>query len=399
MMTLPGYKELTKEKEIITFLEPNNIYISLKDGDKLKEIKIDDYINKHEIIGERKNGLSFHSSVSGTIEKITDNYICIKNDQKEKSSIEEKSNMPVTKQKFVKLLKEKGISGMGGTGFPTYIKYNTDGIKYLVVNAVECEPYITADYKLTIIKAKEIIKILYDLIEIIKLKKVVIGVKKTNLEMIKELEKHIKNDKIEIKIVDNAYPMGYERLLIKKALNISYQRLPKEKGIVVNNINTIYSIYEMLYLNKPVTERIVTITGDIENTTNVLVKVGTKVKDILEKLKIKVEDKCIIMGGPMMGDVISDDEIITSYTNSILIKEVNNNASEECLRCGKCDFICPVNLSPVLIKDNHNDKEEILKLKVDRCCECGLCSYICPSKIKVREYVRKAKELLKEENK
>jgi len=230
----------------------------------------------------------------------------------------------------------------------------------------------------------------------------IIGVKKTNKSLIDKINNYIGTyDKIKLNLVPNIYPMGWEKTLIKTIKNVSYKNLPIEKNIVVNNISTIYSIYEALKYHKCLTERIVTFSGKmLDNPQNILLKVGTSVQDVLNDiLKVKNDNYVMVAGGPMMGKIIEGkDLVVSSNMNCVLLLEkIENIISEEFLRCGKCSQVCPALLTPVLIKDYVDNCDMLKSLEVNRCVECGLCSYVCPAKIDVREFVRSAKQNLRKE--
>ena len=418
---LNNHKELSRDSFTI-YNKPKYIYIPLMVGnntDITVLVKKDDYVCKGETIAHSKGSMSIplHSPISGTVigfeEKLSHNAamvkcIVIENDFKER--VEEKPDIKenisnYSKEEFIETLKNAGIIGMGGAGFPTYVKYQTEkNIKTLIVNAVECEPYITADYALGIQKAEQILEAIDAILEIHKIEKAIIAVKKNNTKLIRTLQKRIGTYvKIKIVTVPNRYPMGWERLLIEQVTGKTYDRLPIEIGVVVNNLSTIYAIYEALKLQKPLIERIVTITGDmLKQPTNVLVKLGTPAHEVIEAIGGMKRNKDIICiaGGPMMGVALPSDEvIITADMNALVIlKEREDETEKTCMRCGKCVQVCPARIEPVLIKDACEEKESLKTLNVNRCCECGLCSYICPAKIKVREYVKKAKETLRKDD-
>lgn len=418
---LLGHKELTKNKKLGVCNKPKYVYIPLisqNDTNITILVKKGDYVYKGSHIGKRKGNLRIPiiSSVSGTvIDFVTKTYhngdqvkcVQIENDFKEKyedNRMTRKERVKLSKDEFINLLHDNAVIGMGGAGFPTYIKYNTnEKIKTLLVNAVECEPFITADYALIKEHPEELLESMDMIMEINHIESGIIAIKKTNTELIEILNNYI-GTYLHIKIVEvpNLYPMGWERALIKEVLKEEYNKLPIEKGIVVNNISTIYAIYEALKFNRPLTERIVTFTGfGLNEPQNVLVKIGMEAKEVLSSLKVKENDVLFVAGGPMMGECIPDDNlVISSDLNCILVLPFEKTAPTlECLRCGKCVQVCPAKLSPVLIKDNVNNIERLKELEINRCIECGLCSYICPSKILVREFVRKAKEnVRKEEN-
>lgn len=411
-------KEISKDHFMI-YNKPKYIYIPLimgNDTDLTVLVKKDDYVCKGEPVARRKGNLliPIHSSVSGTVidfeEKLyqNGNYVkCIKieNDFKERTVEKEarKDISKISKEEFLTTIKDAGIVGMGGAGFPTYIKYQVDSIKTLIINAVECEPYITADYALGIQKAEEILETIDAIMEINHISKAVIAMKKNNTNLINTFETLIGTyANIELVTVPNRYPFGWEKALVEYVTKESYQRLPIEVGVVVNNISTIYAIYQALKFNKPLMERIITITGDmIKQPTNVLVKIGTPTSELVEAIggMKRNKDVVCIAGGPMMGESLPNhDMIVTATTNTLIIlKEKPDWIEQTCMRCGKCVQVCPAGIAPVLIKDAYLEKEALQDLQVNKCVECGLCSYICPAKIKVREYVRRAKKTLREE--
>lgn len=412
-------KDLSKYNKINKFLEPKYVYIPLVSGsDKNITIvaKKGDYVYKGSIVGKSKGNfrIPIHSSVSGIVAGYEEkSYLdgtkvkCIKieNDFKEQSISSKETTRKISKyskEEFIKILQDCGVIGMGGAGFPTYIKYNTDKkIDTLIVNAVECEPYITADYVLTENKMEELLEAIDAVIEINGIKEGIIAIKKSNNNLIKKFSNYLGTyPKIKVVGVNNIYPAGWERSLITKVKGVDYHSLPLEKGIVVNNISTMYAIYEALKYNRPLVERIVTFTGEnLKNPQNVLVKIGTPATDVISYLGGTNNDNyLLIAGGPMMGNDIDDKNlVITPNLNCVLLKEPLDEEIVNCMRCGKCIEVCPAHLSPVLIKDNLNNLNKICKLKAKRCIGCGLCSYVCPSKIKLRELVSEAKKRINSE--
>lgn len=409
-------KHKLTDDELIIYNKPKKVYIPLVSGDDT-DITIlvnkGEYVYKGSIVGKRKGDfrIPIHSSVSGTVldfeEKTCFNgkkvkCVVIENDFKEK--IEQKVSVKrsinkYSKDEFIELLKENGIIGLGGAGFPTYVKYEPKKIKTLIVNAVECEPYITADYILAKQKCEELLETIDAILEINKINEAIIAIKKENVELKQIFDNFIGTYlKIKIKVVSNNYPMGWERILIKEVTGKSYDNLPIEQGVVVNNISTIYAIYEALKYNKPLMERYITFSGEnLNQPHNVLVKVGTPVLEILKQLGIK-GNSIVVAGGPMMG-VEADDLVISANMNCVLALENNPTISTDCIECGKCVEVCPVKLSPVLIMKCKIKKEKDIKKLIDlhpeKCIECGLCSYICPAKLFVREKVKEAKNIVR----
>ncbi|MDD3187096.1 MAG: RnfABCDGE type electron transport complex subunit C [Bacilli bacterium] len=411
-LKLSGYKKAAKDKLISIYNKPKYVYIPLincNDVDITVLVKKGDYVLKGAHVGKRKGKIKFPiiSTVSGTvIDFVNMPYLngeevkCVKieNDFKEKS-IENKVVNKIDKKTFLNILQDNSILGMGGAGFPTYIKYSTEKINKLLINAVECEPYITADYVLLKEHTEEILEAIDMIMDINKIDEAFIAVKKTNIELLKVLNNYIGTYlKIKIKEVPNLYPIGWERSLIKEIYNTSYDKFPTEKNIVVNNVSTIFAIYEALKYNKPLTERVVTFTGNIvKKPKNILVKVGSTATDVIKEMlgKEKLKDFNLIAGGPMMGTLSDNDLVITSNLTCVLIMDKQFERGTECMKCGKCVDVCPVKLTPVLIKNSLNNMERLKELQADRCMECGLCSYICPAKLPIREYVKEAKDKIK----
>ena len=415
---LPKYKKQTLEHALSKYMRPKFVYIPLISGGDTNITELvqkGDYVNKGSIVARRKGTFKIPlvSSVSGTVVGFEEHLCytgkmvkCIKieNDFKD-SELNIKKNRKlsnISKKEFIELIKEKGIIGMGGAGFPTYAKYDSKRkINVLIVNAVECEPYITADQILSLNFSEEILEAIDAILEINEIEEAYIAVKNTNQALIDELNNHIGTyPKIKLALLDDIYPMGWERMIVKKIMNEDYDLLPIELGVVINNISTIYAIYGALKFNRALTERTVTFAGDmLKVPQNVVVKVGTPVKEVIESIEgcKNKKDLLFVAGGPMMGFAMpSDDLIVTPNLNCILVLKKKEEKAISCIRCGKCVSVCPVMLSPVLIKDNPNNIPELKKLHVEKCIECGSCSYICPSGLSIRECVKLAKEKIKD---
>lgn len=411
-MKFRNLKKIKELKTITTFLKPKKVYIPLISQDDKNItllVKKGDYVFKGSIIGKRKGNLriSIHSSVSGIVVGFSEHtYLSgqkvkcveIENDYKEKEETRKTTKRILnkyTKEEFINLLRDCGIVGLD-SGFPTYVKYQNN-INTLIVNSVNDEPYVTCNQALFRTKCEEILEAIDSIMDICSIEECFIAIKKDNIELKKILDNHI-GTYLKIKVVEvcNDYASGWERNLVKKIKHETYKKYPTEKSIVVNNVSTIYAIYEALKYNKALTDRVITITGDgISKSQNILVKNGTLVSEIIESIGGMKKYKKInfIAGGLMMGNSLpSDDLVVTSNLNSVFVIKECNNSIEECIRCGKCVEVCPVKLSPILIKDNINNPKKLEKLKANRCINCGLCSYICPAKINVRDYVKEAKK-------
>jgi electron transport complex protein RnfC len=416
---IPTRKKMSIKEKIGVYNKMKYVYIPLISGNDTNitvSVKKGDYVYKGTIIGKRKGNfrIPIHSSVSGTVidyeEKYTSNgkkvrCVVIENDFLDAIEKEYENNeiTKYTKKEFLKTIQDCGIVGLGGSGFPTYIKYNIDKkINTLIINAVECEPYITADFVLFREKCEEILETIDAIREINNIDEAIIAIKNTNTELKEMIDNYI-GTYLKLKVVEvpNIYPMGWEKSLVKYIKKTDYSRLPMEKGIIVNNVSTVYAIYEALKYKKPLTERIVTFTGEnLKRPQNVMVKIGTSAREVIKKVGgLNNKEVTYVAGGPMMGiEVPTDDIIINSNDNCILVlNNIKEIKAQACIRCGKCVENCPAKLSPVLIGETLKNTKKLKKLEPDRCIECGLCSYICPAKLNVREKVRLAKEKLRKE--
>ncbi len=399
--------------KIYEYIKPQLIYVPLenKSGITYKHlVKQGDYVYKGDTIAINESiDFPIHCSVSGYVingtKKIMNNgkkikCVAIENDFKEKyrEKIGSKRNLAnYTKKEFIDLLKNSGITGLGGSDFPTFLKYNTDKpINYLLVNGVECEPYISCDKAVMYNYFEEILECVDSILEIMKIKKAYIVVKENNAEAIEDFKKHIGTyPNIKLAAMPDMYPAGWERNIVEEIIGKKYKNYPTEIGVIVSNVSTIYAIYEMLKYNRPLTERIITITGPgIKKKANVKVKIGALMSDIIENIEgyNELKNPLFIAGGPMMGKSLpTDDLVVTKDLNCVLVIDEVENTTLPCINCGKCLEVCPARIMPALIMKNCQNKEKLKNLKPEKCIECGLCSYICPSKIEVREYVRIAK--------
>ena len=418
-LRIPTRKTMSIKEKIGVYNKMKYVYIPLISGNDTNitvSVKKGDYVYKGSIVGKRKGNfrIPIHSSVSGTVIDYEEKYVSngkkvkcvvIENDFLDALEKEYENNdiTKYTKKEFLKTLQDCGIVGLGGSGFPTYVKYNIDKkIHTLIINAVECEPYITSDFVLFREKCEEILETIDAIREINGIDEAIIAIKNYNTELKEIIDNYI-GTYLKLKVVEvpNLYPMGWEKNLVKYIKKTDYSKLPMEKGIIVNNVSTIYAIYEALKYKKPLTERIVTFTGEnLKRPQNVMVKIGTPAKEVIKKVGgLNKKEVTYVAGGPMMGiEVPNDDIIINCNDNCILVlNNIKESIEQTCMRCGKCVENCPAKLSPVLIGEVLNNIDKLKKLEPNRCVECGLCSYICPAKINVREKIRLAKEKLRKE--
>ena len=279
-------------------------------------------------------------------------------------------------------------------------------IDWLIVNGVECEPYLTADHRLMLEKAEEIVVGVQILMKALNLKNAVIGIENNKKDAIKLLKAAVKKDlRIKIAALQVKYPQGGEKQLVKAILNreVPKNGLPLDVGVIVHNVGTIFAIYEAIQYQKPLMERVVTVTGKhMVNPSNFWVKIGTPIKDLIAEVGGLPEGtRKLVNGGPMMGKAIKNTDVpVTKGTSGILViaeDESSRGEQKNCIRCGECVFVCPMGLEPHLLM-NLSEKgifEKASDEDIMTCIECGSCSYVCPSHRPLLDYIRFGKSIVK----
>lgn len=421
-------KNLTGLLPAVRYTQPKYVYIAMGNArcpNAELYIKEGDHVFYSQVIGIRHAAFfdqPIHATCSGTFVglekhyhrngKLTD-FIKIENDGLDTIDPTLKMRTPeeisaLTKDDMVEILKNCACVGLGGSSFPTYIKFQTDKpINMILVNGIECEPYITADHRLMLEYPYRVCEGLLYVMQAFGCKHAKICIKskyKDIKRVYKQVLKEYEGSGIELCCVGNYYPQGWEVEMIKNATGIQLKpgELPSNRGILNFNVSTMVGIYKAIKYNMAVNKRFVTVTGDgINYPKNFRVRVGTSIKDLIPLCggyKDPEKEKVFIMGGPMMGvSVPSDDIIVTKTVTSIIILNKTDYKEEPCVRCGSCVLSCPVHLEPVQIMNAVKtlDKPRIKMLNPLRCIECGLCSYTCTSKIPVTDYIRKAKIIAK----
>ncbi|MBH0030291.1 electron transport complex subunit RsxC [Pseudoalteromonas sp. SWYJZ98] len=321
-----------------------------------------------------------------------------------------KNPAELSHDELINIIHQAGISGMGGAGFPTYVKADTkQPIEFLIVNAVECEPYITADDVLMREHAKEVIQGIEIMQQLLNPTLCIVGIEDNKPEAIaamKQAAEH--NSKIIIQTVPTIYPSGGEKQLIKLLTNreVPSIGIPADIGILVHNTGTLFAVQQAVYEGKPLIERIVTVTGNtIHKPGNVWALLGTEIKHLLDCQGFSpVPQQSVVMGGPMMGFTLPTVRIgIVKTTNCILApdhKELAEPGPEKaCIRCSACADACPASLLPQQLQWFAKSKEydKLQEHNLFDCIECGACAYVCPSEIPLVQYYRIAKVEIKEQ--
>ncbi len=307
-----------------------------------------------------------------------------------------------TKEDIVAAIKEAGIVGMGGAGFPTFIKYQgVKNIDYVLINGAECEPFLTTDYLSMQLEAKEMIQGAMLLRKACDAKEVVIAFKVHKNAVKEAMDACIScHPGVRYVEVPDVYPMGWEKALIKEVFNRTYEKLPAEAGVIVNNTQTAVAVYRALVKGEVLTHRLVCVSGDgVKNSGNVLVPLGTLAKEVVEFMGGYADEEVVLLpGGPMTAKAAEEDGFpIQPAIGGLTILKNKLHHEVPCLRCGSCTMHCPAFLQPVEIMDalERKDEARLAKLNTMKCVECGLCATVCPSKIDVSENVKRAKRYLK----
>ncbi len=412
---LDGQKGLTKDKPITSIEAPDVVYVPLVVGAAIDfdvHVAEGDYVSVGTKLATRKSMyVPLYSPVSGVVKGIEkrmhaskrlQQHIVIENDHKYESvkAVEVANPDSMTQEEVFNAIKELGLMGLGGSGFPTYIKYsNPSNIETILINGVECEPFITSDH----VTMKRDAKALFDgvsfLMKAANAKNAIIAIKEHKPDLMEILVEEAKNYK-DIKPVEvpDRYPMGWERTLVETVFKKGFDKLPSEVGVIVNNSSTAIALSKGIRNGEAITKRVVTFSGNgLKDPQNVEVCVGTPVNYIVEKIGGYIDEECdgfVLGGGPMMGQAVTNDLfVITPYSNAITVLKKESPKTLPCLKCGECTLHCPAHLQPVRIMQGEKaaNVELLNKLEVERCVGCGMCTYICPSKIEVTDMVAKAK--------
>ena len=310
----------------------------------------------------------------------------------------------LNKDEIRNLVKEAGIVGLGGAGFPIDIKLtpkDDSKIDYVIVNGAECEPYLTSDYRMMLEEPEKIIGGLKIILRLFENAKGIIAVEDNKPEAIRILqEMAAKEDRIEVRELKTKYPQGGERQLVYATTGrkLNSKKLPADVGCVVDNIDTVISIYMAVAKNTPLIRRIITVTGDaIKKPQNFNVAIGINYMELIEGAGgFTDKPEKVISGGPMMGNAIYSLNVpVTKVTSALTVFLKDAAAVEEapCIRCGKCVKVCPLQLMPLQLAamSNRNDEEGFVKMDGMECCGCGCCSYICPAKRSLSQSIMQAR--------
>ena len=419
----PEYK-LTKGVPIKLLPIPKSVIIPLSQNLGAGSTPIvakGDNVKTGQIIASATGFVSsnIHSSVSGVVSKI-DTVIDVSGYRQSAIFIDVQGDewletidqspdliteIKLTSEQIIEKCKESGIVGLGGATFPSHVKLSVPKDKKcdtLIINGVECEPYLTSDHRLMLEKGEETLVGITILMKALNVEKALVGIENNKpdaIEHLKELSKRFSG--ISIHGLTVKYPQGAEKQLIKTLTNreVPSGKLPIETGAVVHNIATAYAVYEAVQKNKPLFERIVTITGkSLSNPGNYLVRIGSSVSSLIEAAGGLPDDTDkVVSGGPMMGKAIQNTSVpVVKGMSGIILFPASESTREEnepCIRCAKCISVCPMGLEPHFLATASMKAmfEQTENERITDCVECGSCSYTCPAHRPLLDYIRLGK--------
>lgn len=418
-------KELSKDHPIEKYLPKGDLVYPLSQhigAPSVPCVKKGDTVLAGQKIADAGGFVSvpLHASVSGTFKGIEKRLnatgsmvdcIVIENDQQyQETEFQEARLEDLTKEEILNRIKEGGVVGMGGAGFPTHVKLapkDPSKIEYVLVNGAECEPYITSDYRRMIEEPEKVVKGLQVILTLFDSAKGYICIEDNKPDCIAKMKELVKDiDRIEVKEMMTKYPQGGERTLIYAATGreINSTMLPADVGCVVDNVETVISVYKAVILGRPVNSRVVTVTGDgIKEPKNLLVLAGTDMSELVDAaggLKAKIAKA--ISGGPMMGFALYDLHVPCTKTTSAFLFLEHDAVSEAqeiqtaCINCGRCVSVCPGHVLPARLAKlaERGDMAGFEALDGMECCECGCCSYICPAKRPLTQSIKSMRKMV-----
>lgn len=417
-------KNLTCNKEVKRIEDPEYVILPMRQhiGAPCNPlVKVGDYVYEGQKIGDNEGlCVPVHASVSGTVTAIEPmehpgggkvTAVVIKNDFKNAlyegiHPFEHPEHM--TAMELFNVIHEAGIVGMGGAAFPTDVKAvsSLEKIDTLIVNACECEPYITADDMLMRKYPERVFGGIGYLAEALSPAHVVLAVEDNKTEAIEVLKEYVeKNPQIRLQVLPTRYPQGAEKQLIKVVTGreVPPGKLPAEVSCAVFNVSTAAAVYLAIHTGRPLTRRIVTVTGEgVKEPQNYIVPIGTPFSNLIDAAGgLKEGADRVIAGGPMMGLAQSSAEVpVIKATGSVLcLPAAEKKKNPTCIRCGKCVEACPMHLQPLYLYryEQAGDTKMLNKLNVVDCMECGCCAYVCPGHLPLTEHFRSAKRALREE--
>ena len=416
-------KELSKNSPVVKYLPKGDMVYPLSQhigAPAAAIVQKGDHVLAGQKIADAAGFVSspIHSSVSGTVKGIEPrltatgsmvNSIIIENDQQYESVEFTPARLEdLSKEEILARIKEGGVVGMGGAGFPTQVKLapkEPDKIDHILVNGAECEPYLTSDYRRMLDDSEKLIEGLRVMLKLFDNAKGYICIEDNKPDCIAKLKEMVKDiPRIEVAELMTKYPQGGERFLIKAVTDreINSAMLPADAGCIVDNVETLIGIHNAVIKGKPLMERVVTVSGDaVEKPGNFMAPFGINHRELVEAAGgLKAEPQKLISGGPMMGFAMFDYHVpVTKTTSALLVltkDEVSRSRATACINCGRCVSECPEHLLPTKLATfaEHRKEEAFVKYNGMECCECGCCSYVCPAKRPLVQEIRSMRKMV-----
>lgn len=420
-----GFKTLTNDRPVKKAFIPKKVVLPLSQHTGLPSepvVEIGEMVRVGQVIARHSGYISasLHASISGKVSSIAysptptqPRALSIKIEAQDETDQDFRGRAPadvsaLSKDELLAIIRDAGIVGLGGAAFPTYVKLSPPKgktIDTVIVNGAECEPYLTCDQRIMVERPKEVLKGLEIIMKILGAKEAYIAVEDNKLSAAYAMERVLANFKFQISnfsakiiMLKTKYPQGAEKQAIKAITNraVPAGGLPMDVGCVVQNVGTVFAIYEAAYLGKPLIERVVTLTGSaIKEPMNISVRIGTLISDLVGAAGgLKCEPSRVIVGGPMMGisQYTLDVPVVKGTGGVVFMAKEDVETCDEgvCIRCGKCIDICPMGLVPTtlmyLVKNENFDTARTRGIA--NCFECGACAYGCPAKIPLVDYMK-----------
>ena len=422
------HQKNTAEAEVVRIPEPQKVVLPMQQhigAPCTPTVKVGDTVAIGQIIGDSDKFVSapIHASVSGKVSAIGNvklpngavvQGVTIESDGERRLYDGIEPPKADTKEEFLKAIRASGLVGLGGAGFPTHVKLNVPpdkNVDTLVINAAECEPYITVDYRECIDNSWDILSGIHIIKDMLGIENVIIAVENNKPKAFEVLKRiadsdNYSGDHTKLMSLESRYPQGAEKMMVQSATGrkVPPGKLPADVGCIVMNVASVAFVARYIKTGKPLVSRSLTVDGSaIAEPKNVRVPIGTSIADIIDFCGgFKEEPRKIITGGPMMGLSITGTDLPVIKNNNAILAFTEKDAKlmqeGDCIRCGRCAAACPMSLVPTLIEryTKAGDTDALKKIGVNVCMECGSCAYSCPAKKPLVQTMRAAKAFLRE---
>lgn len=422
------HQKNTAETEVVRIPEPQKVVLPMQQhigAPCTPTVKVGDTVAIGQVIGDSDKFVSapIHASVSGKVSAIGNvklpngavvQGVTIESDGERRLYDGIEPPKADTKEEFLKAVRASGLVGLGGAGFPTHVKLNVPpdkNVDTLVINAAECEPYITVDYRECIDNSWDILSGIHIIKDMLGIENVIIAVENNKPKAFEVLKRiadsdNYSGDHIKLMSLESRYPQGAEKMMVQSATGrkVPPGKLPADVGCIVMNVASVAFVARYIKTGKPLVSRSLTVDGSaIAEPKNVRVPIGTSIADIIDFCGgFKEEPRKIITGGPMMGLSITGTDLPVIKNNNAILAFTEKDAKlmqeGDCIRCGRCAATCPMSLVPTLIEryTKAGDTDALKKIGVNVCMECGSCAYSCPAKKPLVQTMRAAKAFLRE---